>query len=360
MRRLVFLGSAIGLSSALACGEIGVDSPFQNPISAGTTEAPPGEESSEGMDPSATSIGSSTGEDTDPDSSGGGVPMCGNGVREGDEVCDGEDFGELSCQMQGFTAGALVCGESCMNYATEGCYSCGNGMLEPTEDCEPPLGPEVTCMTAGFTEGTIACDMATCQYDTSGCSLCGNGIVEGTEPCDADDLAGMTCAGMGYEGGTLACELAACAFDVSGCTGGMYVQDFEGGAIPTEFASSGTAVWIVDSGNPIAGSFSAASGVITHSQTSGLTLAVNYTMAGTVAFTHEESSETSYDYLQFYVDGAMQQQWSGINAAQMASYPVAAGNHTFEWRYSKDGSVNSGSDRVWVDDIVLDGGSPTG
>ena len=38
--------------------------------------------------------------------------------------------------------------------------------------------------------------------------------------------------------------------------------------------------------------------------------------------------------------------------------PIAAGNHTLEWRFIKDGSVTSGSDTVWVDDIVLFGGVP--
>jgi hypothetical protein len=30
--------------------------------------------------------------------------------------------------------------------------------------------------------------------------------------------------------------------------------------------------------------------------------------------------------------------------------------HTLEWRYDKDGSVSTGSDMVWVDDIVATGG----
>jgi hypothetical protein len=362
MRRLVLLGLSSCLSSGLGCGEIDVDSPFQNPVSEGSTGNPPAE-SSGGGDPSTSSGGPSTGEATEPDpdsSSGGGPAVCGDGVREGAELCDGEDFGDISCESEGYTAGTLVCGESCMTYATDGCYICGNGLLEVAEDCDGPLGPGVTCESAGFTEGTIACDMVTCLYDTSGCSLCGNGIVEGAEPCDADDVGGMSCTDVGFDGGMLACEVGACALDLSGCTGGMYIQDFEGGAIPAEFDSSGTAVWIADSSNPIAGSFSAANGDIGDSQNSILTLAVDYSIAGTVAFTHEEATEANYDYLRFWVDGAEQQSWSGTNAPQMASYPVAAGNHTFEWRYTKDGSVSTPLDRVWVDDIVLTGGVPTG
>jgi hypothetical protein len=353
MRRLVLLGSSC---LVVACGPIEVDSPFENPISDGTVTPPA--ESSEG-EPGSTSTDGSTGDATDPDSSGG-APVCGNGVREGEELCDVEDFGDLTCVTEGFGAGTLVCGASCQTYATDGCYTCGDAVIQAAEDCEGPLDPSVTCEAAGFTEGALACDMVTCLYDTSGCSLCGNGIVEGTEPCDGDDVGGMTCADMGFTDGTLACQAGACMLDLSGCTGGNYVQDFEGGSIPSEFDGSGTAVWGVDSGNPIAGSFSAASGLISHSQTSNLSLAVNYAVAGTVAFMHEESTEGSFDYLEFYVDGVLQQEWSGTNAAQLASYPVAAGNHTLEWRYTKDGSVNSGSDRVWIDDLVLTGGVPTG
>lgn len=365
MRRSLILGLSVS-SSTLACGAIEVDSPFQNPVSAGATDTTPAE-SSDGNDPSASSGEASTGEATgtatgpDPDSSSGGGPaMCGNGVQEGAELCDGEDFGEVTCETKGFTAGVLVCGESCMTYGTDGCYTCGNGLLEVAEDCDGPLGAGVTCETAGFTEGTIACDGVTCQYDTSGCSLCGNGVVEGAEPCDTDDFGGMTCADAGFDGGDLGCDPAACSLDLSGCSGGMYTQDFEGGVIPSEFDSTGNALWLDDSSNPIAGSFSAGSGDISDSQTSTLSLAVSYAIAGTVAFQHEEATESSFDYLRFVVDNVEQQSWSGTNAAAMASYPVAAGNHTFEWRYTKDGSVSTAQDRVWIDNLVLTGGVPTG
>lgn len=362
MRRLLILGSLVS-SSALACGEIAVDSPFDTAPGGTTTGTPPAE-SSDGIDPSgssgASSVGETTGPDPDSDSSGGGPAMCGNGVREGAELCDGEDFGDVTCETKGFTAGTLVCGESCMTYGTDGCYTCGNGLLEVAEDCDGPLAPGVTCMTAGFTEGTIACDAVTCQYDTSGCSLCGNGVVENDEPCDTNDFGGMTCADVGFDGGDLACDAAECTLDLTGCSGGMYTQDFEGGVIPAEFDSSGNALWLADSSNPIAGSFSAGSGDIGDSQSSTLSLAVNYAIAGTVAFTHEEATEGNYDYLRFVIDGVEQQSWSGTNAAQMASYPVAAGNHTFEWRYTKDGSVSTAQDRVWIDSLVLTGGVPTG
>jgi hypothetical protein len=35
---------------------------------------------------------------------------------------------------------------------------------------------------------------------------------------------------------------------------------------------------------------------------------------------------------------------------------VSAGTHTFEWRYDKDGSLSSGSDQVWIDDVAAQNG----
>jgi hypothetical protein len=108
--------------------------------------------------------------------------------------------------------------------------------------------------------------------------------------------------------------------------------------------------------NPINGSFSAHCGDINDSQTSSLQLTSVFSEAGTIAFTQRVSTESGWDYLQFYIDGALQGSWSGSGSDSGESYPVAAGEHVFEWRYVKDGSLSSGSDTVWVDDITLTGG----
>jgi hypothetical protein len=36
-----------------------------------------------------------------------------------------------------------------------------------------------------------------------------------------------------------------------------------------------------------------------------------------------------------------------------ATYPVTVGSHTFKWSYTKDISVNSGSDCAWIDEVVF-------
>jgi hypothetical protein len=35
------------------------------------------------------------------------------------------------------------------------------------------------------------------------------------------------------------------------------------------------------------------------------------------------------------------------------NYSVPAGSHTLRWEYSKDGSVSTGADAGWVDELVL-------
>jgi hypothetical protein len=42
-----------------------------------------------------------------------GIPVCGNGVREGSEQCDGADLGGQSCQSKGFCSGTLSCDAGC-------------------------------------------------------------------------------------------------------------------------------------------------------------------------------------------------------------------------------------------------------
>jgi hypothetical protein len=42
-----------------------------------------------------------------------GAPHCGDGQRNGGEVCDGTDFGSDGCQARGFVRGNLRCSESC-------------------------------------------------------------------------------------------------------------------------------------------------------------------------------------------------------------------------------------------------------
>jgi len=135
---------------------------------------------------------------------------------------------------------------------------------------------------------------------------------------------------------------------------GLIVEDFETGdffAFPWEFA--GSADWVIDTSDPYEGTYCAKSGVISHNQTSELVINAETTNDDNISFFCKVSSESNYDYLQFYIDGTQQEQWSGEVAWSEVSYFVPAGVHEFKWVYSKDGSVSTGSDCGWVDFIIF-------
>lgn len=126
---------------------------------------------------------------------------------------------------------------------------------------------------------------------------------------------------------------------------------FESG-FPSYFTFSDTA-WIISTSVYANGFQAAASGNITHYQQTSMNIQKTIVNEGTVSFKRKVSSEANYDFLRFYIDGVQQAQWSGsIDWAEM-TYPITAGNHLFTWRYSKDVSVNTGSDKAYIDDICF-------
>ena len=57
-----------------------------------------------------------------PSSGQPGAQVCGNGVREGNEQCDGWDYGNYTCMSMGYDSGALGCKKDC-TFDYEECFS---------------------------------------------------------------------------------------------------------------------------------------------------------------------------------------------------------------------------------------------
>lgn len=96
------------------------------------------------------------------------------------------------------------------------------------------------------------------------------------------------------------------------------------------------------------------SGAIGHSQESWMETTV--VGPGSLTFWWKVSSEPGFDYLRFTVDGVEQAGITAISGTvdwQQRSQSIASGSHVLRWRYSKDGSVNAGSDAGWVDEVVF-------
>ena len=51
--------------------------------------------------------------------------------------------------------------------------------------------------------------------------------------------------------------------------------------------------------------------------------------------------------------------WAGTRGPTTVSFPLTAGAHTLRWRYAKDGSVNTGLDAAFIDDVTVTGCAPS-
>ncbi len=137
----------------------------------------------------------------------------------------------------------------------------------------------------------------------------------------------------------------------------MYIdnQNFEGfesGDFSAfNWEQGGDADWIVQNSEVFKGSYSAKSGTITNSQTSELSITMNIQTEGQISFYYKTSSEQNADKLLFYIDGVLQQSWSGNSDWNIARFDVSTGLRTFKWVYSKNYSGSSGSDCAWLDCI---------
>lgn len=133
----------------------------------------------------------------------------------------------------------------------------------------------------------------------------------------------------------------------------IYTDGFESGNLTgLGWTTGGTVPWLVQNTYVAGGIFAARSGVIGASQSSSLLLSRSF-QAGVGTFSLRVSSEPTWDVLAFYLDGVLQQQWSGEVAWTGFGFPLTAGTHTLEWRYSKDPNNNSGLDAAFIDNVNL-------
>jgi hypothetical protein len=127
---------------------------------------------------SATGGGSNDGwaSEAGADTSTGGEPEpeCGNGVIEGEEVCDGDDLGGLTCELLALRGGTLGCLDDCLAFDLLQCMGismCGNAIIEGNEECDGfELGGLDCLALPGFSGGLLVCDE--CELDTMLCEPC--------------------------------------------------------------------------------------------------------------------------------------------------------------------------------------------
>jgi len=133
--------------------------------------------------------------------------MCGNGLLNGSEVCDGSNLNGQTCVSRGYAGGTLACNSSCTGFNTAGCYtttqSCGNGLVEGTEVCDGSNLNGQTCVSRGYAGGTLSCNSTCTGFVTTGCSnstgetICNDGLDnDGDGQIDAQDPDCGTSSGV--------------------------------------------------------------------------------------------------------------------------------------------------------------------
>jgi len=134
---------------------------------------------------------------------------------------------------------------------------------------------------------------------------------------------------------------------------GLIVEDWESGSLDSFNWTFSGAEWLVTDEDPYEGNYCVKSAAIGDNSQTSLILECDVEADGFISFYKKVSSEATYDYLKFYIDGSLQDSWSGEVEWSKEEYEVSAGSHAFKWEYMKDSGVSNGSDAAWVDFIVM-------
>lgn len=115
------------------------------------------------------------------------------------------------------------------------------------------------------------------------------------------------------------------------------------------WVTAGSSPWVAQTTITHDGVDAARSGIIGNSQASSIEARISGPRM--LSFWWRVSSELKYDYLRFYVDGIQIYAISGEQAWTMQNYFISSGIHTLKWAYTKDGTLSSGLDTGWVDQV---------
>ncbi|SJZ88798.1 M6 family metalloprotease domain-containing protein [Trichlorobacter thiogenes] len=217
----------------------------------------------------------------------------------------------------------------------------------------PPVTKTLTVSKSGTGSGTVSSSPAGISCgSTCSANFLQNENVTLTAAGDAGSIftgwSGGNCSGTGTCTVSLADDTAVTATFVTTTLG--EALNIPGITVTT----SGNANWFPESSTSHDGSSAAQSGDINDNQTSSMQFTVHG--PGTLSFWWKASSESGFDYLKFYIDGVAQ--GSGISGTvdwtPVSGITIPTGTHTLSWIYSKDGSMSSGSDAGWVDQIFME------
>ncbi|MCP4910826.1 MAG: T9SS type A sorting domain-containing protein [Bacteroidetes bacterium] len=136
---------------------------------------------------------------------------------------------------------------------------------------------------------------------------------------------------------------------------GTFLEDWETGDFSKfDWKSDGNQPWSINTLYPYEGFYDVVSGDILDNQSTEFFIQYEVMSLDSISFYKKVSSESDFDFLQFYIDNELKGEWSGNNASwTREAYIVSPGDRKFRWVYIKDYSATGGVDKAWIDYIEL-------
>ena len=135
---------------------------------------------------------------------------------------------------------------------------------------------------------------------------------------------------------------------------GLEIANFENGLESFECIHDSEHPWSITNNDPYAGAHCLQSGTIGHNATTTLSIQYNVeNLNDEIRFARKTDCQPDGDYLRFYIDGNLMQEWTGALNWREVVFPVTQGEHTFSWAYEKNASGTAGQDHVWIDEILF-------
>ena len=116
----------------------------------------------------------------------------------------------------------------------------------------------------------------------------------------------------------------------------LIIDDFESGNFESlEWSFEGDLGWVIDSLGAYDSLSAHSDTTLTHNQSSILTLVVDTGCRGDseIKFYRKVSTEEDYDYLIFYINNVIQDEWAGIHDWEQLTYQLPEGQSILKWEY---------------------------
>ncbi|MBQ7710365.1 MAG: T9SS type A sorting domain-containing protein [Bacteroidales bacterium] len=134
----------------------------------------------------------------------------------------------------------------------------------------------------------------------------------------------------------------------------VMVVDYETGDLTQIMNSMNSHPWVIDTLEVYEDRYAIRSSrSLGHMSSSKMSLTYTSDFADSIRFYAKVSSESNGDWFTFSIDGQEMLTLSGEIDWTRYAFPLPAGEHTFVFKYQKNWWRSSGSDAVWVDNIIL-------